>query len=319
MGKSVKISPIQKEFSSTFATIESSLARHGYTRAPGTNRLFFPHLEKTGKHRTGLEIDSPQMQKLKQISEEQYETEVKYRTERREALEKALNVNLSPDSDFYRFSSDADKKVSPVRLGTTDFFLDLEDPMQEVAFHWLKVHPLIAPSLEAYRRGEVPPETQYYIADQEAEAKLVYSKKKEINKAIAKFEAMSPETKKRVARLMALPVTDFTSEEEVYNIMDSALKEVEFKSGRFKGMSTVRLFDQISNLKSDRLKVKDLVEQAITRNIYRVRANEKVFEGENQIAKSKEELVDMLLSDDNQEDLIALEKKLQMKKITEIQ
>jgi len=315
MAKIVKISPITKEFSSTFATIESSLARHGLSRAPGTARTFLPYKEKTNLYRTGFEIDSPQMERLKTVSPEQYEAEVKLRTEAKERLEKLLKVNLNPDSDFYNFASNSDKKVQPVKIGNSDYFLDLKDPMQEITYFWLRVYPLIAPSLEAYRRGEVPADTQFYISDEQAENKLIFSKKKEINKAISKFESMDPETRKRVARLMALPIGETSSEEEVYNIMDSALKEVEFKGGKFKGMSTVRLFEQIANLDPARLKVKDLVEQAIIKNIYRVRANGKVFEGENEIAKSTADLVEYLLDDLHQEDLMILEKKLIAKKI----
>jgi hypothetical protein len=177
---------------------------------------------------------------------------------------------------------------------------------------------MIASSMESYLRGDSPSECQYYIADADVETKLAFSKKKEINKAISAFEKMPPSRQKRVARLMNLPVTDDTPEEEVYNIMDSALKEVEFKSGRFKGTSAVRMFNEISTLSEAKLKVKDIVEQALVKNIYRERASGKIYEGENEVFKSREELITYLLEDEHQEDLLMLEKKLNIKKLAEI-
>lgn len=320
MAKVAKISPITKEFSNQYQTMEASLARHGFSRAPGTGRVFLPYKDKTGLYRTGFEIDSPQMLKLKELSPEEYEAEKTKRLKDKDRLEKAIGCKdcLRGDSNFYNFAGDAPKKVYPVKLGNQDRFFDFKDPYEEITWNWMKVYPLIAPSLEAYRRGEVPAETQYYIADQEAETKQLFNKKKEINKAIAKFEGLDNKTKLRVARLMALPVSDSSTDEDIYNTMDNALKEIEFKGGKFKGMNTVRLFNEIIALSPDRLKVKDLVEQAISKNIYRVRANGKVFEGENEVAKSVSDFVDYLLEDEHQEDLLILEKKLTMKKVVEI-
>lgn len=320
MKKVVKISPIPKDYSSSFASIDSSLARHGYTRAPGTGRSFLPVKEKSGLYRTGLDVNAPYLQRLKFLSEEQYNAEVARITADKARLEKELQCDgcLDSNSDFYNFASFKQQKVTRIVLGNSDYFLDTNNTLEEIAWNWLKVHPFIATSLEAYRRGDVPAECQFYIADDEAENKLAYSRKKEINTAISNFEKTGPEDKKRIARLMALPVTDFTSEEEVYNIVDSALKEVEFKSGKFKGMSTVRLFNEIYNLNPARRKVRDIVEQALTKSIYRERMNGKIFEGEVEVAVSKEELILYLMDDSNQDDFIILEKKLISKKLIEL-
>jgi hypothetical protein len=320
MAKVAKISPIKKEYSSNFSSLDSSLARHGYARTPGTTVTRTPYKEKTGLYRTGFEIDSPQMLRLKELSLEQYEAEVKKRIADKERLGKAIGCPecLEGNSDFYNYASLREKKVTPVKLGTSDTYFDLNDPYVEITWYWIKSHPLIATSMEAYRRGEFPAETQYFIADDEAENKLVYTKKKEINKAIARFEDLDNKTKLQVARLMALPVSDSTPDEEVYNIVDSALKEAEFKGGKFKGMSPIRLFNEIVNLSPERRKVKDIVEQALIRNIYRIRAAGKVYEGENVVANSVNDFVDYLLDDEHQDDYLALEKKLSLKKVMEI-
>lgn len=318
MAKIAKISPIKKEFTSQMSTIDSSLARHGYVRAPGTGRLFLPYKERAGFYRTGLDVNAPYMKRLKTVSEEEYTSEVKRIKEDKERLEDAMKVKLDPNSPFYDFSSSTDPKVYPVKLSNDDKVFDTTDNMEEITWNWIKVYPTIAPSLQAYMRGDAPSECQYYVVDAEAETKILYSKKKEINQAIGLFEKMEPSKKKRVARLMGLPVGEDTPEEEVYNIMDSALKEVEFKSGKFKGMSTVRLFNEIAALSEERLKVKDLVEQALLRNIYREKGSGRIFEGETEVFKSKEEMVSYFLEDDHQEDLLIMEKKLKAKKLAEI-
>lgn len=319
MAKIAKISPIKKEYGSNFSSLESSLARHGFSRAPGTTRTFTPYKEKTGLYRTGFEIDSPFMERLKNLSTEQYTAEKERRIKDKERLEKAIQCQgcLDSSSEFYNFASTSEKKISPVKLGGNDVFFDLTDPYQEITWNWIKNYPLIAPSLEAYNRGEVPAETQYYVADQQAETKLLFNKKKEINKAIAAFENLDSKTKLQVARLMGLPVTDYTPDEEVYNTVDSALREVEFKGGKFKGMSSIRLFNEVVNLSPERRRAKDLIEQALNKNIYRVRQSGKVFEGENEIAKSVQDFVEYLLDDAHQEDYLALEKKLNLKKAME--
>lgn len=319
MATVAKISPIKKEFSSNLQTIDSSLARHGYVRAPGTGRMFLPYKERTGVYRTGLDVNAPYLKRLKELSEEEYNAEVKRITETKLRLEKALNCQncLDANSDFYNVASNAEPKVYPVKLSNEDKIFDLRDTMEEITWHWMKTYPLIASSLQAYMRGECPPECQYYVADEEAETKIAYSKKKEINHAIAAFEKMEPSVKKQTARLLGLPVSDETPEEEVYNIVDNALKEVEFKSGRYKGMSTVRMFTEIANLSAQRRKVKDLVEQVLAKNIYREKGSGRIYEGEIERFKSKADLVEFLLDDGNQEDLLVLEKRLTTKKLAE--
>jgi hypothetical protein len=66
---------------------------------------------------------------------------------------------------------------------------------QEIAF-WLRVHPTIASSHQAWERGDYPADTQFYVADEEVENKLYL--RKTINKAISKFDAMTPEKKKKL-------------------------------------------------------------------------------------------------------------------------
>jgi hypothetical protein len=320
--KGYKISPILKDYSQTsgsgkdaFHSLESSLAKHGFSRAPGTFRTFTPYKEMTGLYRTGLDENASY---LKRLSGEERAAEVKRIIADRARLEQATGLDLSPKSSYYNFNSSdpEDRRFTPVKLGTTDKFFDISDPIIEITWNWIKVHPSIAPSFDAYKRGDVDPiMTQFFVCDDEIETKRTYEVKSRINKAIAAFEGLDFEKKTKIARLMGLPVTDSTKPENVYNLMDNLLKKGEFDSGEFKGNSTINMFNELLIMNDSRLHIKDVVDEAIRRNVYRERGD-KVYEGESKIADSKQALVDYLLDDDHQDDLIALEKKVKIKKIT---
>ena len=59
--------------------------------------------------------------------------------------------------------------VQSVKLLDGDNIFDLSIPLQELAFSWLRVHPTIASSYQAWERGEYPAETQFFVADEEIE------------------------------------------------------------------------------------------------------------------------------------------------------
>ncbi len=199
-----------------------------------------------------------------------------------------------------------------------DNIFDLSNPLQELQFSWLRVHPTIANSYQAWERGDYPADTQFYVADDEIENAVLFKKKQLINKAIIKFDSMSPEKKKKVARLLGLPVTDNTTEESVYNQVDNLLKQTEFKNGKFSGLDPVKVFNQFADMKENLLNIKDLVKQALHHSIYRMKPNGKIYEGEFEVAMDEDELVKMLADDDNQDTLLTLEGKLKSKKIAAI-
>ena len=129
---------------------------------------------------------------------------------------------------------------------------------------------------------------------------------------------MTPEKKKKVARLLGLPVSDNSTEEFVYNQVDNVLKETEFKVGKYQGLSTVEVFNRFADMKENLLHIKDLVKQAIIHSVYRVKPSGKVYEGEYEIAKDEDDLIKFLADDDNQDQLITLEGKLKTKKIASV-
>jgi hypothetical protein len=249
--------------------------------------------------------------------------EIERVTALKEKLEAALgDVNLSPRSSFWNYglstSTEDTLHVQAVKLLDGDNFFDFSNPLQELAFSWLRVHPTIASSFQAWERGEYPADTQFFVADDEIENAVMYKKKQLINKAIVKFDSMTPEKKKKVARLLGLPITDNTKEEVVYNLVDNVLKQTEMKGGTFQGLNPIEVFGRFADMKENLLHIKDLVKQAVTHSIYRIKPNGKVYEGEFEIAKDEEDLIKFLADDDNQDELITLEQKLKTKKLASV-
>jgi len=322
MGKTGKISTIKREFSSTqLQTMDSGLAQKGMTRIPGTGVFKYPYKELDGKYRTGLDPDAAYIRRISDPLEK--ELEIERVTKLKAKLEYELgDIDLGPRSQFWNYglstSTDDQTHVQSVKLMDGDNFFDLSVPFQEIAFSWLRVHPTIASSHQAWERGEYPAETQFYVVDDEIENAVIYKKKQLINKAIVMFDSMTPDKKKKVARLLGLPVTEETKEEVVYNQVDNVLKQTEFKNGKYSGLNPVEVFNRFATMKDDLLHIKDLVKQATAHSVYRIKPNGKIYEGEYEIAKDEDDLVRFLADDDNQDELLILEGKLKTKKLAAI-
>ncbi len=322
MGKIGKISTLKKDYNnSQLQTMQGGLAAKGMTRIPGTGVFKYPYKELDGQYRTGLDPNAAYIRRISDPTER--ELEIERVTKLREKLEAALgDIDLGPRSTFWNsglsLSTDDYTHVQAVKLLDGDNFFDLSVPFQELAFSWLRVHPTIASSYQSWERGEYPADTQFYVVDEEIESGIIFKKKQLINKAIVKFDSMTPEKKRKVGRLLGLPVTEDTKEEVVYNQVDNMLKQSEFKSGAFQGLNPVEVFNRFADMKENLLHIKDLVKQAIAHSVYRVKPNGKVYEGEFEIAKDEEELIKFLMDDDNQDELLTLEGKLKHKKLAAI-
>ena len=322
MGKIGKISTIKKEYNnSQMQTMQGGLAAKGMTRIPGTGVFKYPYKELDGQYRTGLNPDAAYIRRIADQTER--ELEIERVTNLRSKLEAALgDVDLGPRSKFWNYglSSGIDDMlhVQAVKLLDGDNYFDFTNPMQELAFAWLRVHPTIASSYQAWERGEFPADTQFYVVDDEIESAIVFKKKQLINKAISKFDSMTPEKKRKVARLLGLPVSEETKDEVVYNLVDNVLKQTEFKEGKYQGLSTIEVFGRFADMQESLLHVKDLVKQAITHSIYRIKPNGKVYQGEFEVASDEEELVKFLIDEDHQDDLLILEQKLKTKKLAAV-
>ena len=242
-------------------------------------------------------------------------------------MRKLTRLKLGADSPYYNFGFETRENgmrmptVDPYKLVDGDNIFNLEDAHQAVTYAWVSVHPKVASSLEAYNQGLYPSETQFYVKDEVAEQAAVYNKKKLYNDAIIKFNNFSPDKKKKIARLCDLPAFDDTREELVYNMVDDFLNSKELPTGAFKGKPGITIFNLYCDLDDNSLYIKDLIEQAFKNGIYRIKRNSggKVYEGEQEVYKSKDDCIDALLLDkDNQDKVLGLEKKLKMKKLASV-
>lgn len=319
MGNIGKIAVIKKEYSKAeIQTMDSNLSQKGMTRVPGTGVFKFPYKEIDGRYRTGLDPNANYIKRIQDSLER--EVEVERVTKLKQKLEDAFgDIDLGPRAPFWNYalsqSAQDTSHVQPVKLMDGDNLFDLSIPFQELTFAWLRVHPTIASSFQAWESGDYPADTQYYVADDDIENKVLYNKKTAINKAIIKFESMTIEKKRKVARLLGLPVSDDTMEEIVYNQIDNLLKKSEMDKGMYAGLNPVEVFTRFADMQEQLLHIKDLVKQAVGHSIYRVKPNGRVYEGEFEIAVDEDDLVRQLVDDDKQEDLLALETKLKSKKL----
>jgi len=321
MAKIGKISTIKKEYSnSQMQTLQGGLSQNGLTRVPGTGVFKYPYKEATGMFRTGLDPQAKYIQRIQDPTSK--ELEIERVTKLKAKLEDALGVDLGPRSSFWNYglsTSDQDTThVQPYKLIDGDNFFNLENPYLELTFAWLRVHPTIASSYQAWERGEYPADTQFYVVDDEIENQVVYKKKQLINKAIIKFDSLSPEKKKKISRLLGLPVSENTKEEVIYNQVDNLLKQTEFKNGKYQGLNPVEIFNRFADLDDELLHIKDLVKQAISHSIYKVKPSGKIYEGDHEVAIDEDDLVKYLVNEDHQDDLLILEQKIKAKKIAAI-
>jgi len=326
MGKTVKISPIKKSPNgSTVMTMETGLAAKGLTRVPGTGVFKFPYKDASGRYRTGLDENAAYIKRLEERDPAEAEVERQRIKGWKQQIMDAFDVTekeLANNSTFWNYTKFVEgydeKHATPVKLLDQDNYFDLDQPRQLLAFLWLRVHPTIASSFQAYERGEFGPDCQFYVADDEVDNAVLFKKKQVINKAIAELLSMTPTKMKRVARMMGLPVGEDSKEEVVYNAIDSAIKDTEMKTGTHKGVNPVNLFNRFAHMDEMLLEINDLIEQAITHSIYRIKQGGRLYEGEIKIATDKAEWVAHLADEDNQEDLIALKDKLKAKKMAAV-
>jgi len=321
MGKVGKITSIKHEYSSSMAqTLVGSLAREGYTRIPGTGKTFVPYKEKNGEYRTGLDPNALYIKQLEKLHPEEAEQEKARVTDLKAELEAMAGFDLGPRSDYYtkmyddEFGQPTRAKLYKMLDGVNIFrFDDLQDA---ITYAWLRVHPEIAPSHQAYLSGRIKnvDKVQHFIDDEDFETEIAYKQKTLINKAIATLDGMNPDRQKKVAKLLGLPVSHNTKESVVYNTIDTFIKESTQRDGN--KSRNLDLFNKVVSMADENLNIRYLVKEAFHYNIYRLK-NGLLYEGQNEIAKDEEEWIGILSSPRRQEDLIALEEKVKTAKLAD--
>jgi len=301
------ISVIPKDYSKAqFATMDKSLRDRGMSMFPGTFRMIFPHKDRSGRRRTGLDPEAPSVLSIKDK-----ETREQKQAEIRERL-KEIKLALGEDVDLGPYSRYWDT-LNPAKLKDGDNIFNLDEPAQAIDFYWLRVHPAIASSYEAYLRGEYPADTHFYVKDDEVETQINYNKRKLANDAIIKINSWGLEKRRRIARLVGLPITENEREEVVYNMLDQFLKDGIVKTGPYMNSDSLVIFNQFAGMDDEKIMINDIVNQAISAQIYRVGKAGKIMEGEQTVFQGKDSLLAHFMDKKNQLDLVELEQKLAVK------
>lgn len=319
MIQTIKISPVKKTFDKTFKTFESSLADQGYYRFPATHTFLTPKREADGRYRTGVDKKAVYLNKL---SDEQRKIELDLIDELIQRLKDSFGdgVDFGPRSKIWNAYSEeialGEVRASAIKVGNGTLIVNPDaHPQQLLDYCWLRIHPSIAKSAESYNRGECRTCT-YYVENEEVENRVLYNKKKKVNDAIVSFSSLTPTKRKQIARLLLLPVTDSTTEEGTYNVVDSFLRDGDATRGSGR-QDPIKEFDEIMQLDDDLIYIKDLVEQAFRHNIYRKGDGDTVMIGNKIAYESKEELVRHLFKTENQKEMLALSKMLEAKKVSD--
>jgi len=320
------ISPIKKEHDTANGQIKSlgsSLQELGYAMFPGTKKRFVPYKEKNGEYRTGLDPNALYIKKMTNEAERQQE--IARVTELKNEIENLTNLDLGPRSNFYSKMWELqgiEAVASDVALIDKDNMFDLDDVLQLITFAWLRVHPEIAPSYDAWKRGHFsyrcPVITQclFFVNDIEHEAKMEYSLNTRIDKATHDWYSMNPLRRMKVARLLGLPVNRMSSDEIVYNLGKKYITDSKDAAAKTANLEN---FLKIAEMHDENLEVRFKIKEAIEYNVYREGRKPKGFyEGDEKLADTEQELVEMLSSPKNQDIYLALIKKIETAKSVEV-
>jgi hypothetical protein len=316
-----KISYITKEQGPDMGkSIQSSLLQLGYNRIPNSYITLTIYKERDGRYRTGLD---PEANYIKFMSEEDAAQEIARVTALKEQLEKTSGIpDLSPRSDFYRGMFNPDPsipRVTSARLkGETNTF-NLNDPFEAITYAWLRVHPEVAPSHDAYTRGEANPRCPapmncfFYVQDEDRETIVAFQYNSLLNKCVGILDTMNTSKRYKVARLLSLPVTFRDNEQKVYVILDRFIKEIPKRNK----MENINLFIRMCEMTEENLQIRFLVKEALRLNVYRLYKGE-LFEGKTRLAKNEEERVIDLSTINRHEELLALEEKVKQARAKEL-
>lgn len=323
MGKIGKITPIKRQYSKEGGqSLATSLSDKGYTMFPGTVKGMVPYKEKNGEYRTGLD---PNATYIKRMPKEEADMEIARVTAMKAELEMLTGLNLSPKSDYYTKMFDNHfsdtERAQYVKLEDKQNVFNLSVTQQAITFAWLRVHPEIAPTYSAWERGlsnyrcPTISSCQFFVDDEDFEQEVAYKQKTIINKAVNSLEGMSPTRQFKVAKLLGLPVSYNTKPEGVYNELDTYIKAT---STNGRKLSNIANFNAISQMADENLEIKFRIKEALDFNVYRSGKGGKIYEGETKIGDDENDLVEFFSDSKNQDDYLALQRKIDNAKSVEI-
>jgi hypothetical protein len=301
-GRLVRIAPIKKEYTNN-NFFEGSLAQQGYTRLPGTTVAVCPTMDISGKYLTGLDENARSLEALRKLDKEEYEKEVTRIKLLKTHLEEVTGYDLGPRSVYY-------KKVSEnrgVQLGDDEVVLNLDKPEDMITFLWIKNNQYVAPSFEAWTLGgpDITPDMEFYIKDEGEEVKAQYKIKQDINKAISKLDTTPEALRLKWAKLLGLRINDLSSAEDIYNKLDTYIKDTK---------TSLKEFTRVTTLTKDLIDVKVTIKDAYTYNVIRSAPGGAIMFGNDKVSGTTAELEDLLLDSKNSEMLVNLKSSIKDKK-----
>ncbi len=300
-------------------TMQNAYAERGWMRHPGTSVGLPPRKAQSGKYLTGLDENSDEIIQLRRTNPEEAERLSQETLERRKRLEEATGLDLGPKSEYYSGiygpKYGTDEVATKIKLIDKENVFNFNIPQEEIAYWWVTAgyKELIANSLMDWESGNCKHTVQFYIENEAAEAEIVYKKNTAAVDAISKWTKMNTDLRKKVAKLCGLSIADNDNELTIYNKGYEFINEGTVKNARYKGQDAVTLFNRIANLSTPVMNARFLVDQAIELRIYSKR-NGVVYEGENMIAPTEEELINLLASGARQQEMLALEIKVNDKR-----
>lgn len=316
-----KISPIKKKHDTAGGAIKSigaSLADYGMNMFPGTSKTIVPYKEKNGEYRTGL---NPDALYIKRMSPD----EAKQERERVQALldelTDATNLDLSPRSPYYKdmFERDGQEHAEVVKLYDQDNVFNLTIPQKAITFAWLRVHPEIAPSYVAWEKGlsssRCPDiaQCQFFVNDTDYEAKVEFEQNTLMDKASNIWFNMSPDRRYKIAKLLNIPVGPNSGFEVVYN---EGKRYINQTAESVQTASNVTNFIKVAEMADENIDIRFRISEAFDFNVYRKGKGGIVYEvyTNDRVADSEQELIEMFSSPKNQEQYLALIKKIETAK-----
>lgn len=327
MAKIARILPLPIAPKQGEKSMQNALAERGHMRHPGTGAGFPPIRGMNGKYLTGLDENADYIMRIPSPALRQQEQEIV--KARRDRLEKATGLFSNPDNrehtglgpraPYYSGVFDTGKMnthevASRIKLIDGANVFNFGSPFKEVEYWYAIQHTgLIASSIEDWKAGRCKPTVQFYVDNPEAEAEAIYSEKKAANTAVIEMSKMSLEKRKKVAKLIGLPIGDNDREQIVYNGLDNFIRSGQVTFGEFQGQRAVTLFNSIAALSPDTLHIKALVKEALILRVY-IQKSGFIYEGEQLVYNSQEEMISKLAQPNMTMELKALEIKVADKK-----
>lgn len=290
-------------------SLEGSLYRNGLQSIPSAMKKFYPRVDARNQIRTGLDEKALKIQAIQNKKDRAAEEDrIK---QLRLMYEAQLGEDLTPASPFWdtiKGNSDDPSQTGGYSLEDRDNIFDLNVPIQAVNYYWIMETGQIAKNVDDIESGKVDSSVIFYVHDDATESSAKFERKKKINNSRAILEKMSEVTRKKVAKIIGLPISETASAQKIYNLLDEYLDTPRHQLNQ----DPVEVFIRVAEMGNELLNIKALVIDLLRHNIVRQKGT-LIREGETTWAKNVEEFEYFLADPKNSEALQGFMEKLESK------